>query len=299
MNIKTLAGIDIGTNAIRMLVSNVDMTQRYPDFKKVTFIRVPIRLGEDVFTNGKVSAGRKQLLLETMDGFAHLLRAYQINIFKACATSAMRDASNGREIVEEIARSCGLQVDIISGCEEADMIYEAGGLKPVMDKNRNYLYMDVGGGSTEVILYGDKQKINSHSFQLGTVRLLANQVDEKEWEHFKGWISAIYEQHAPLGIIASGGNINKIHKLIGKREGERLSYPEIKVLYDMLSDMTFEERILNYKLNPYRADVIIPALKIYMTAARLCKTNEIHVSKSGLADGIVYHLYMQLKHSQE
>ncbi|MCC8197212.1 MAG: hypothetical protein LIP06_01175 [Tannerellaceae bacterium] len=293
IDIETYAAIDIGTNAIRMLVSNVDKKQKYPDFKKVTFIRVPIRLGEDVFTHGKVSREKKELLLETMEGFSHLLKAYQIKTSKACATSAMRDAANGPEIVKEIAGTCGLQIEIISGCEEVDMIYEAGGLETVMDKNRNYLYIDVGGGSTEIVLYGDKHKVNSSSFQLGTVRLLTNQVDKEEWERFKEWITGIYENHAPLGIIASGGNINKIHKLLGKREGERLNYPETKVLYETLKKMTFEERILNYKLNPYRADVIIPALKIYLTASKLCKTNEIHVPKLGLVDGIVHHLYMK------
>lgn len=295
MNIQTYAGIDIGSNAIRLLIDNIDKSQKYPDYKKAAFIRVPIRLGEDVFLHGKVSDEKKQLLLEAMQGFSHLLTAYKVNTYKACATSAMRDAANGAEIVREILQNSGIKIDIISGSQEASMIYEAGGLDTVMDKNRNYLYVDVGGGSTEVILYGDQHKIKAHSFQIGTVRLLTHQVKEDEWKNFKEWLAGIYKNYAPLSIIASGGNINKVHKLLGKVPGEVLNYVETKILYDTLKSMTFEERVRNYKLNTYRADVIVPALRIFITIAKVCKTNEIHVPKLGLVDGIIHHLFVTEK----
>ncbi|MCC8154844.1 MAG: hypothetical protein LIP01_11975 [Tannerellaceae bacterium] len=291
MNILTYAGIDIDSNAIRLLIQNVDKTLKYPDFKKVAFIRVPIRLGEDVFLNGEISDEKRILLTETMMGFSHLLKAYKVKTYRACATSAMRDARNGQQIVQEIREVTGISVDIITGSEEAGMIYEAGGLDTVMDKNRNYLYVDVGGGSTELILYGDKHKIKSRSFQIGTVRLLTGQVEKEEWEHLKEWLAVVYRNHPPLSIIASGGgNINKVHKLLSKTEGEILNYAETKVLYDVLKKMSFEERVINYKLNPYRADVIVPALRIFITIAKVCKTNEIYVPKLGLVDGIIHHL---------
>ncbi|MCD8260533.1 MAG: hypothetical protein LUD15_02775 [Bacteroides sp.] len=291
MNIETYAAIDISSNAIRLLINNVDRSLRHPDFKKVAYLRVPICLGEDVFLQGAICEEKQKLVLETMNGFRHIMQAYKITGYKACATSAMRDAANGKELVNEIRRSSGIDIGIITGREEADMIYEAGGLDAMMDKNRNYLYVDVGGGSTELVVYGDQQKLTAASFQLGTVRILSGNVSEEEFLKFKEWLKDIYKDHAPLSIIASVGNINKVHKILGKREGESLNYPETKALYDTLKRMTYEERILNYKLNTYRADVIIPALKIFLTVAKLCKTNEIYVPKFGLVDGIIHHLY--------
>ncbi len=291
MKIETYAAIDVGSNAIRLLINNVDKKLKYPDYKKAAFIRVPIRLGEDVFLHKRVSEEKKKLLLQAMQGFSFLLEAYKVKSYKAYATSAMRDAENGDEIVSEIFNACGINVEIITGTMEADMVYEAGGMETMMDKNRNYLYIDVGGGSTELILYGNKRRLDACSFQVGTVRILTGQVAGEEWERLKRYLSDIYASYAPLSIIASGGNINKTHKLLGKREGESLNYPETKVLYDTLKKMTFEERVRNYKLNVYRADVIVPALKIFLTAAKICKTNEIHVPKLGLVDGIVHHLH--------
>ncbi len=293
MKIETYAAIDIGSNAIRLLINNVDKSLRHPDFKKVAYIRVPIRLGTDVFTSGVISEEKKGLVLEAMTGFRHLMNAYKVKSYKACATSAMRDAGNGREIVKTIKKNSNIDIEIITGREEANMIFEAGGLDAMMDKNRNYLYVDVGGGSTELVLYGDQHKITSRSFQLGTVRLLSGKVVKNELENFEEWLEEIYCNHAPLSIIGSGGNINKIHKLVGKREGEHLTYTETKILYDILRNMTYEERILNYKLNPYRADVIIPALRIFLMTAKICKTNEIYVPKLGLVDGLIHHLYQE------
>lgn len=293
MNTNIFAGIDIGSNAIRLLINNIEGNEISPDFKKAAFLRVPIRLGEDVFTQGEISEDKRQRLIDAMQGFAHIMKAYQVEKYRACATSAMRDARNGKEITAIIERESGIKIEIINGQEEADIIYEAGGLNNVMDKNRNYLYVDVGGGSTEVVLYSNQQKITSNSFQLGTVRMLVDAVKEDEEVRFKSWLKDIYNEHAPLSIIASGGNINKVHKMLAKREREFLNYTEMKVLYDALKELSYEERIQNYKLNTYRADVIIPALKIFLTVGKVCKVNEIYAPKVGLVDGIIHHLYTE------
>lgn len=297
MNTDIFAGIDIGSNAIRLLINNIEGSVLSPDFKKVAFLRVPIRLGEDVFTIGEISEEKKQQLIDAMQGFAYIMKAYRVENYRACATSAMRDARNGENITSIILKESGIKIDIINGREEADIIYEAGGLNNVMDKNRNYLYVDVGGGSTEIVLYSNQQKITSNSFEMGTVRMLVDAVKEEEEERFNSWLKNIYDQYAPFSIIASGGNINKVHKMLGKREREFLSYAEMKVLYDALKDLSYEERIRNYKLNTYRADVIIPALKIFLAIGKICKVNEIYAPKVGLVDGIVHHLYAE-KHNQ-
>lgn len=293
MSQDILAGIDIGSNAIRLLINNIEATGKGADFKKTAYLRVPIRLGEDVFTRGEISEEKKERLINAMQGFSYIMKAFCVNEYRACATSAMRDASNGTEIVSAILNESGIDIKIIDGQTEADIIYQAGGLYDVMDKDRTYLYVDVGGGSTEVVVYSNQKKLTSRSFQLGTVRMLVDAVTDEERNEFKLWLKEIYEQYAPLGIVASGGNINKIHKLLGKREREILTYTELKVLYDALSDLTYEERIQAFKLNPYRADVIVPALKIFLTVTKICKINDINVPKVGLVDGIVKQLYKE------
>lgn len=291
MKAETLGAIDIGSNAIRLLISNVDENESSTDFKKAAFLRVPIRLGEDVFTKGLITDDKRQQLGNVMTGFSYIMKAYGVTRYRACATSAMRDAANGLEIVEEIKLQCEIEIEIIDGLEEGQIIYEAGGLDKVMDRDRNYLYVDVGGGSTEVVVYSNHRKITSESFELGTVRMLADAVDKKEKDRFKKWLKEIYDIYYPLSIIASGGNINKIYKLLGRREGAPINYPEFKVLYETLSDMSYEERMRNYKLKSYRADVIIPAMNIFSIVCKICKISEIYVPKVGLADGIIHHLY--------
>lgn len=295
MKAEILGAIDIGSNAIRLLINNVDSNDNSKDFKKTAFLRVPIRLGEDVFTDGIIGDEKKNLMTEAFTGFSHIMRAYKVTRFRACATSAMREAKNGKEIVNYIKASCGIEIEIIRGQEEADIIFEAGGLSKMMDKSCNYLYVDVGGGSTEFVLYSNNKKIVSKSFKLGTVRILANAVNKDEPDKLKKWLKEIYANNKPLSIIGSGGNINKIHKLLGKREGECINYTELKVLYDRLNEMSFEDRIVNYKLKSYRADVIIPAMRIFINVCKTCNINEIYVPKVGLADGIIHHLYFKDK----
>ncbi|MCC8173423.1 MAG: hypothetical protein LIO65_03265 [Odoribacter sp.] len=294
MKFDTLGAIDIGSNAIRLLISNVEANENIHEFKKVAFLRVPIRLGEDVFSKGKIGESKLNRLTEAMIGFSHIMKAYKVNHYMAFATSAMRGAKNGEEVIKTIYKKSGINIKTITGQEEAEIIFEAGGLSAVMDSSQNYLYVDVGGGSTEIILYSKNHKIKSRSFEIGTVRFLANAVKEEEKKAFEDWLTEIADNYAPLSIIASGGNINKIHKVLGKREKEYLTFPEIKVLYDILEKLTYEERILNYGLNPYRADVIVPALGIFIKIGEICKINEIFVPKVGIVDGMVHHIYSNL-----
>lgn len=293
MKTDIFGAIDIGSNAIRLLINDIEGDGITADFKKTAFLRVPIRLGEDVFTKSEISDEKKERLIEAMQGFSHLMKAYWVTDYRACATSAMRDAKNGRLITDSILKESGINIEIITGNEEADIIYEAGGLNNFMDKGRNYLYVDVGGGSTEIVVYSGQQKVTSNSFQVGTVRMLVDAVKDGEEKRFKSWLKEVYKKHAPLSIIASGGNINKVHKMLGKAAKEPLNYTEVKVLYDTLYDLSYEERIQNFKLNTYRADVIIPALKIFLTIGKICKVNEIFVPKVGLVDGIIRHLYKE------
>lgn len=295
MSTDIFAAIDIGSNAIRLLINNIEGGGSTTDFKKVAYLRVPIRLGDDVFTKGRISEDKKYRLIHAMQGFSHIMKAYGVMDFRACATSAMRDAENGKDIVAFIQKESGISIDIISGREEAEIIYEAGELDRLMDKKQNYLYVDVGGGSTEVVVYSNQQKVTSNSFQLGTVRMLVDAVQEKEAKRFKAWLKEIYEAHGALSIIASGGNINKIHKVLDKRDREPLNYAELKDFYDTLKDLSYEERVQTFKLNTYRADVIVPALKIFLTISKICKVNQIYVPKIGLADGIIHHLYVERK----
>lgn len=295
MNTDIFAAIDIGSNAIRLLINNIEEGRATTDFKKVAYLRVPIRLGDDVFTKGRISEDKKYRLIHAMQGFSHIMKAYGVMDYRACATSAMRDAENGKDIVKSICSESGISIDIISGREEAEMIYEAGALDQLMDKKQNYLYVDVGGGSTEVVVYSNQQKVTSNSFQLGTVRMLVDAVQEKEEKRFKAWLKEIYEAHGSLSIIASGGNINKIHKVLDKRDREPLNYGELKDLYNTLREMSYDERVQVFKLNTYRADVIVPALKIFLMISKICKVNQIYVPKIGLADGIIHHLYVERK----
>lgn len=285
MTKETLAAIDIGSNAIRLLICNVEN-----EFKKAAFIRVPVRLGEDVFTAGSIGQSKGARLVEAMEGFAHIMRAFEVSKFRACATSAMREASNGSALVEEIRRRAGIEVEIISGHEEAELIFEAGDMAGLGRSQKSFLYVDVGGGSTEVTLYDGRHRVDSESFRLGTVRMLSHASDPEEMGRFKEWLKEVRKKYNPSAIVGSGGNINKAHKMLSKKEREPLRYVELKILFEELSDMTYEERMDKFHLNDYRADVIMPALHIFITAAHACRVDEIIVPKVGLVDGIIHHI---------
>lgn len=294
MKITTLGAIDIGSNAIRLLVKNVEDYTTHKEFKKVAFIRVPIRLGEDVFSHGEISKEKQENLSLALEGFSLLMKVYNVSKYRACATSAMREAKNGKKIVDNIKKRCGINIEIISGMDEGELLYEVGEVNKYFSNKDSYIYVDVGGGSTEIIVYNNLQKAESKSFQLGTVRMLNVATSMNEVAEFIQYLQKIKTKYRPVGIIGSGGNINKVHKMLGKREGECLSDKEITELYNTLKGVSVEERIEQFKLNPNRADVVVPALEIFSTICKTANIKKIVVPRIGLSDGIIHHLEQSL-----
>ncbi|WP_115880377.1 Ppx/GppA phosphatase family protein [Lutibacter oceani] len=293
LKIEKLAGIDVGSNAIRLLVANV-ITENHganPSFKKSALVRVPIRLGTDTFIKGIISEENKLRMIKAMEAFKLLMDIHGVQNYYACATSAMREAKNGIEIANEIFENTGVKINLIDGKKEASIIFSTD-LFNIIENNKSYVYVDVGGGSTEITIFSNGKIINSKSFKIGTVRLLNKQKSFKDvWENMEVWITANTQNLNKPILIGSGGNINKIFKLSGKLIGKPLSYIYMKAQYQFLKHLTFEERISELDLNPDRADVIIPATKIYLSAMKWSKAKKIYVPKIGLADGIVKSLY--------
>lgn len=293
INIKKYGAIDIGSNAIRLLIMTVTALDKGPsNFKKTSLVRVPIRLGADVFDRGRISPENKARMLDAMQAFKLLMQVHQIAAYRACATSAMREAANGREIADWIKQETGLHIHIIDGKEEAAII-AATDLKTLIDDNRNFLYVDVGGGSTEFTVYGQGEVLASKSFKLGTVRLLNDQVDDALWDSVKRWIKANTAQLDDVSLIGSGGNINSIYKESGIKIGRPLTYLFLSNHYKILQKFSYEERIVRLGMNADRADVIIPATRIYLSAMKWAKADYIYVPKIGLADGIIKTLHQE------
>ena len=295
MKIEKLAGIDIGSNAIRLLVANVITykNNEHPSFKKSALVRVPIRLGADTFLNGSISEENKNRMIKALDAFKLLMEVHGVQNYYACATSAMREAKNGKQVADEILEKTAVKINLIDGKKEAAIIFSTD-LSNIIENDKSYVYIDVGGGSTEITIFSNGKIINSKSFKIGTVRLLNKQKSFKEvWENMEVWIKANTQKiHKPI-LIGSGGNINKIFKLSGKPIGKPLSLIYMKAQYHFLKKLSFEERISELDLNPDRADVIIPATKIYLSAMKWSKAKKIYVPKIGLADGIVKSLYFK------
>ncbi|MDR2946220.1 MAG: hypothetical protein LBV79_05690 [Candidatus Adiutrix sp.] len=291
MQVESIAAIDIGSNAIRLLINNVEDFDAKKAVKKNAYIRVPVRLGEDVFQSGRIGEDKIGRLMETMRAFVHLMHVFNVNGYRACATSAMREAANGAEVVKLVKEKAGLDIDLVTGPEEADLIYAAGSLDEVMDKDKSYLHVDVGGGSTELVVYCDHKKKDAFSFPIGTLRELAEAVNPATRDELKKTLKLIYERYAPVDIIASGGNINKTLKLLGKRDGEAVDYNSVENFYRILAKLSIEERLEKYKMNSYRADVIVPALDIFLTIGAACKVKNYIIPKVGLVDGIIRMLY--------
>ncbi|MCD8073305.1 MAG: hypothetical protein LUE10_09155 [Alistipes sp.] len=291
MKNETLAAIDIGSNAIRLLIKYIESYTSETEFKKAAYIRVPIRLGEDVFSQGRVLGAKRDLMVEAIKGFAHLMKAYRIDQYRACATSAMREAENGKELIKYIKKTTGINIEIISGIEEASLIYKAGKFDSFVDPDKSYVYMDVGGGSTEIIVYSEHKAVSSRSFRLGTVRILSNGINKAEAREFALHLEKIGKQYRPTAIIGSGGNINKVQNLLKKKGGDIVKVSELQGLYESLSSMTFIERMEKVGLNSYRADVILPALNLFLTAALKSGVNDIIIPKVGLTDGIIRQLF--------
>lgn len=293
----TFGAIDIGSNAIRLLIDYVE-EYRTPEFKKAAFVRVPIRLGEDVFSLGHVTPEKVAALTQAMSAFAALFKTFNIDAYKACATSAMREATNGSEVAETIARTCGIDITIVDGNTEARTIYEAGGLEKVLDKEKSYFYIDVGGGSTEVVVYAENREVEARSFRLGTVRYISGAVSSSEEEEFTAWLAEKAERYQPAALIGSGGNINKAHRLLDKKPKDAIKAKELNALYERLQKMSVEQRMEVMELNANRADVIVPALSIFTTALRVTGAAAVIVPKLGLVDGIVRELYRDYKTRQ-
>jgi len=295
LEIKKYGAIDIGSNAIRLLISNVIISKdKEPKFKKSSLVRVPIRLGSEVFVAQRmISEDSIQRLIDALNAFKLLMKTHHVERFKACATSAMREAHNGEEVVQEIFQKTGIQIDIIGGKEEAAIISSTD-LNELIEGDSSYLYVDVGGGSTEFTLFSKGKIINSKSFKMGTVRLINNKklVNKEIFADVEKWIKKNTKDLKRISLIGSGGNINKLFKMSGRTEGKPISYIYLSAQYQFLKRMSFEERVSELSLNPDRADVIIPATKIYLSAMKWSNARKIYVPKIGLVDGIIKSLHL-------
>jgi exopolyphosphatase/guanosine-5'-triphosphate,3'-diphosphate pyrophosphatase len=289
-----LAAIDIGTNACRLLISEVIPVEGgATKFNKLNLIRIPLRLGFDVFETGEISKEKKGMLFQSMKAYSHIMNAYGVTKHIAVATSAMRDAKNRKEIVQKVFLETGINIQIISGDFEASLIYESH-IAETLDQDTNYLYVDVGGGSTELTLISKGQLIFKESFNIGTIRLLKNQVSEADWDYMKQTLKDITKDFPKLTAIGTGGNINKIFSLSKRKDGKPLDLDLLRAYYKEFSSCSLEERIQLYQLREDRADVIVPALLIYTQVMKWSSIGEILVPKIGLVDGLIQHLYEEL-----
>lgn len=289
-----LGAIDIGSNAARLLITDVELNNGKAEFNKVNLVRVPLRLGFDVFDKHEISTEKKEMIVNTLKAYKYLLEAYKVEYFKAAATSAMRDALNAPQIIEHVKNETGIEIEVISGGEEASMIYE-NHIAENLDKSHSYLYIDVGGGSTELTFFAENKLIFKESFNIGTIRILKDQVREEQWIYMKEFIKRETRGHdSDIIAIGSGGNINKVFSLSKKKDGKSLSLELLKDYYKELSSFGLPERMRIYKLREDRADVIVPALLIYINVMRWSNALEIFVPKIGLADGLIQNLYEEI-----
>jgi len=291
--LKKYAAIDIGSNAVRLLIANIiEETGKPVRFKKSSLVRVPIRLGEDVFMNKAISEENIIRMQDAMQAFKLLMQTHRVERYKACATSAMREANNGQEVADLIKKVSDIDIDIIEGEEEAAII-AATDLSAYIQPNKTYLYVDVGGGSTEFSIIHNEKTVASKSARIGTIRILKDIVKHEHWLELEQWIKANTSEYDKIEVIGSGGNINKIFKISGKAIGKPLTYFYLSAYYHTLKSYTYEERITELDLNQDRADVIIPAMQIYLSAMKWSRAKHIYVPKIGLADGIVKSLYFE------
>lgn len=295
MNIEKYAAIDIGSNAIRLLIVTViEKYGRTTQFNKTSLVRVPIRLGADVFLEGEISEANYLRLADAMIAYKLLMQTHKVIRYRACATAAMREANNGTGIVRRIKKETGIEIQIIDGKDEAAIIASTD-LLDLIDTERSFLYVDVGGGSTEFTVFINGHTIASKSFKLGTIRILNDIVQNSDWEEVKKWIKKNTSEYENINLIGSGGNINSIYKRSEKRMGEPLSYFYLTNYYKKLKSLSYDDRIFELQMNPDRADVIIPATRIYLSAMKWCNAKNIYVPKIGLSDGIIRSLYNENK----
>lgn len=290
-----LAAIDIGSNACRLLIHEVRVDERgEPDFSKVVLLRVPLRLGFDVFETGHIPESKIEMFLKTMKAYKLLLDVYDVKYLKACATSAMRDASNARHIIKRIKDEAGIDVKVITGQEEAAYIYE-NHVAENLNNQKSYLYIDVGGGSTELTFFSGGKLVCKESFNIGTIRILKNLVTEQDWAQMKDFIKSNLGKYFNVNAIGSGGNINKVFTLSKRKEGRPLPFDLLRDYYNEFNRLSVPQRIAYYKFREDRADVIVPALLIYINVMRWANIEDIYVPKIGLADGLIHMLYEEIK----
>jgi len=291
INIKKYAAIDIGSNAMRLLICNiVEQEGKEPQFNKSSLVRVPIRLGQDAFTVGEITEDNISRMVDAMKAYKLLMKVHGVERYMACATSAMREAYNAAEVVEVIENEADIKIEIIDGKKEAAII-AATDLHEFIKPDQTYLFVDVGGGSTEFSLFANGKILASKSFKNGTVRLLNNMVNDVVWQEIEKWIKAVTEEYDTVTLIGSGGNINKLFKMSGKKQDKPLSYFYVNAQYQFLNNTSYEQRISDLGLNPDRADVIIYAARIYLNAMKWSGARNIYVPKIGLSDGIVKAMY--------
>lgn len=289
-----LAAIDIGSNAARLLITDVYLDKKNkPEFIKSNLVRVPLRLGFDVFETGEISEAKTNHLVSTIKAYKHLLDAYEVKHVKACATSAMRDAKNSEAIIKKVKKDTGILIEVISGDSEASMIYE-NHTADNLAKDYAYLYIDVGGGSTELTFFMNGEMVFKRSFNIGTIRILKQQVTEEHWTEMKDYIRSNTKIAKKVMTIGSGGNINKVFSLSKRKEGKPLPLELLRDYYKEFSTMSLSERMSLYKMREDRADVIVPALLIYINVLKWAGADEILIPKIGLADGLIHSLYDEI-----
>lgn len=290
-----LAAIDIGSNAARLLITEVTTDEKNnPVFNKLNLIRVPLRLGFEVFETGIISKQKTGMVIQTMKAFKHLTNAYEVRHIKACATSAMRDAKNADDIIRKVKLETDIAIEVISGDMEAGLVFE-NHIAETLDRDHSYMYVDVGGGSTELSFFSNGVLIYKESFNIGTIRLLQNQVHDKTWEVMKEIIKTVTKGQKEVMAIGSGGNINKVFSMSKRKEGKPLTLELLKEYHRELSSVSLEDRMRLYNLRSDRADVIVPALQIYTNAMRWAGATEMYVPKIGLVDGLIQHMWEEVK----
>jgi exopolyphosphatase/guanosine-5'-triphosphate,3'-diphosphate pyrophosphatase len=290
-----IAAIDIGSNAARLLINEVtEPPKGKPQFTKLNLLRIPLRLGMDVFTKGEIGADRKQMVIDSMNVFSNLMKIYKVEHFRACATSAMRDAKNGQEIIEQVKKFSGIEIEIISGDEEAALVFE-NHVADALDKNTAYLYIDVGGGSTELMFYENGKMAYEKSFNIGTIRLLNGLVTDDLWNEMKEAIRKNINSKKPIFAIGSGGNINKIFSMSKTKDGKPMSNTYLKKYYKEMNELTITERMDQFNLREDRADVLVPALQIFNNVMSWSDIDKIFVPKISVADGLIHSIYEGLQ----
>ncbi len=289
--------IDIGTNAARLLIGEIINDRKKSFVKKISYTRIPLRLGDDVFETGKISKNKFEAFIKTMKAFGLISEIFEVSQLRAVSTCAMREAKNAEKVIQKIKKETGIDLEIISGQEEAELIFGAFDLLN-LPVDLPFLVIDVGGGSTEISVFEKGNRVASRSFDIGTIRMLKSKVNVQVWADIKKWIQLYVDLSDEHLIFGTGGNINKVHKLLSEHDADSISYGDMHELSAKLTSITIEERMSEYKLKPDRADVIVPALEIYMYVLNELSANKISVPKMGLSDGIIYDFYKKEKHNE-